>query len=294
MPTIPSTISLDVSVGPEIKASEHNTNNTAIQTAVNDLIGLLAGGSTGDILTKTGASAAGWSAVASTGFGTSLPGTPSDGQTYILTDSTTAPTYVWYLRYVSAAAKWYPQSGSWGYGTSLPSPPAGVDKVEFSLVDSTSAPTYVWAFRYNAASGSTYKWEFAGGSPAVSEVLTNESTSSTAYAALTTAGPTITVPRAGDYDVTIGFRARRPSGNGDVCIMSYDIGATAASDNDAVKITNGAFQTSAFDIFGEAERTRRKTAIAAATALTAKYKSSGGNAAGFESRIMFVRPFRVA
>jgi hypothetical protein len=40
------------------------------------------------------------------GVGTSLPASPSDGQPYTLVDSTSAPTYAWQLRYVSAASRW--------------------------------------------------------------------------------------------------------------------------------------------------------------------------------------------
>lgn len=58
------------------------------------------------------------------GYGTSLPGSPSDGDEYILVDSTSAPTYQWRFRYnagSSSAYKWEfiggaPWSGS-GAGT---------------------------------------------------------------------------------------------------------------------------------------------------------------------------------
>lgn len=38
---------------------------------------------------------------------TTLPGSPSDGQLAVLTDSTTAPTYAWLLQYSTAATKWF-------------------------------------------------------------------------------------------------------------------------------------------------------------------------------------------
>jgi hypothetical protein len=48
------------------------------------------------------------------GMGTSLPASPFDGQEFILTDSLTAPTYTWRLRYVAAKAtnKWVFIGGS--------------------------------------------------------------------------------------------------------------------------------------------------------------------------------------
>jgi len=49
-----------------------------------------------------------------TAIGTALPASPVDGQEFILTDSLTAPTYTWHLRYVAAKAtnKWVFVGGS--------------------------------------------------------------------------------------------------------------------------------------------------------------------------------------
>jgi hypothetical protein len=51
-----------------------------------------------------------WAAVSTTiSVGTSLPGSPTNGQQYIYTDSTTAPTYQWLLQYdssISGSYKW--------------------------------------------------------------------------------------------------------------------------------------------------------------------------------------------
>ena len=58
-----------------------------------------------------------------------------------------------------------------------------------------------WRFRYNAASASAYKWEFVGGSELVVVVGGGESTTGGvgSYVNLATVGPSIVVPRAGDY-----------------------------------------------------------------------------------------------
>jgi hypothetical protein len=39
-------------------------------------------------------------------IGTSLPTNPTDGQMFIFTDSLSAPTYQWQLRYIAAATRW--------------------------------------------------------------------------------------------------------------------------------------------------------------------------------------------
>jgi hypothetical protein len=58
----------------------------------------------------------------------------------------------------------------------------------------------VWLFRYNAGSASTYKWEFVGGPPLVSAVSTTESVAGDGgWHAGPTDGPSVQVPRAGEY-----------------------------------------------------------------------------------------------
>src|SRR6516164_5696483 len=41
------------------------------------------------------------------GYGTSLPGSPIDGQEYVLVDSTTNPSYQWRFRYNAASTSAY-------------------------------------------------------------------------------------------------------------------------------------------------------------------------------------------
>ena len=84
-------------------------------------------------------------------------------------------------------------------GTSLPTAP--VDGQEFTLVDSLSAPTYSWKLRYVAAKASN-KWVFIGGTPMTARIAASESTTSATYAAMTTPGPSLTIPVAGDYDMS--------------------------------------------------------------------------------------------
>jgi hypothetical protein len=144
----------------------------------------------------------------------------------------------------------------------------------------------IWHLRYNAGSASAYKWEFLGGPPMFSEVATQESYSgSGAYVDLTTVGPSIALPRGGDYDIEIGaFMQATPGAS--AMRMSYAIGATAASDNDAVWVNmpSGSSVSPA--------RPRRKTGLTAVT-LTAKYLA-GLNSIQFQNRWMSVRPARIS
>lgn len=236
------------SAGTVVTAGLHATNYTTIQTVINGNLDAnnwgagkifapskltQEGASTGQVLAWSGSQ---WAPVPAAGaptYQTTLPGSPSDGQQTILVDSTTAPTYAWFLRYNSTSTK----------------------------------------------------WDFLGGAPIFSEVATSETTTSATYAALTTAGPSITVPVAGDYLVEIGMTGR-PSVNA-VWNMSYDIGGTGAVDADSVQNSDVATGGGT-----NGSRVRKKTAIAASTALTAKYKISTGTLTALD-RWMRVTPIRV-
>jgi hypothetical protein len=222
---------------------------------------------------------------------TSLPAA-TDGVEVVLTDSLTAPTYMWRLRYIAAATKWLPQAGSWGYGTVLPTVPALVDKVMFELVDNVITPTYSWQLRYNSGSANTDKWEYVGGSPGNAIVTTLETTASIAYTALATAGPSFTCPRAGVYDIYSGAQMGNVTA-GDFAIMSYDIGGTGAVDGDGIwsldRVNAG--------LNGAAHHFRIKRQArftAGTTALVAKYRAVTAGTASFADRSLTVVPVRLS
>ena len=172
--------------------------------------------------------------------------------------------------------------------TVLPSSP--IDGQEVVFTDSLVAPTFTWHLRYVAAKASN-KWVFVGGSPAFAEVVTAETRASTAYGDLATIGPSVTIPVAGDYLVTISFAAVYVSGGGtfNSSMMSFAIGATAASDADAATGThNNTVNTRA-----GSTRVSRKTGLAAGTALVAKYRGGEANTFSYSDRRLLVVPIAV-
>lgn len=173
--------------------------------------------------------------------------------------------------------------------TSLPAT-TPYDGQEIYFQDATMATLGVrWHLIYNAASGSLYKWEFVGGADLGADIATFETLAAlnTLYRALTTAGPSVTVPLAGEYSVTIGAYQRTNTA-GTTALMSYDIGVTGAVDADGVQYDVAAISNGANVV-----KTQAKT-FTAGTALVTKYKSSSGAAtASFGSRFMRLRPIRV-
>lgn len=189
---------------------------------------------------------------------------------YLKADSTQATGLVW------AAA------GSPSLVTALPGSPSDGDEVIF--VDSTSAPTYQWHLKFVSAKASN-KWIFIGGSPGFAAVATSETTASAAYAALATAGPSFTVPVAGDYIVEIGSMISNSTAAS--TFHSYDIGGSGAVDGDGIHFLNQDANERGGEVFAN-----KKSALAASTALVSKYKTSAGTAT-FQKRWMRVTPVAV-
>jgi len=149
-------------------------------------------------------------------------------------------------------------------GTSFPGSPADGDEYVYAA---DPANGVYWRFKYRTA---TAKWIFIGGAPLYAEVTPSETNASTTYAAVTTPGPSVALPFAGDYIVEIGCQGLYSNGSTPSCYMSYDIGATGAVDADAIinasQVVAGGQNLS---------RLRRKTGLTAVT-LTAKYRATAG------------------
>lgn len=152
----------------------------------------------------------------------------------------------------------------------------------FYLADATNG--IVWHLRYRGSSSSAYKWEYLGGGALADDIATGESTSSTSYVNLTTTGPSVTVPLAGDYEIRLSCAIQPGS---DLAIMSYAVGAATALDADAI------YQGKAATVWGTPSRAAVKTGLAAATALVGKYRVLAGSAGTFEHRRLELRPIRV-
>lgn len=161
-------------------------------------------------------------------------------------------------------------------------PAAPVDGQEcFYLAD--SAAGIVWHLKYRAGSASPYKWEYVGGASLSAEVLTGESTASGLFTALTTPGPSVTVPVAGDYEYEHDFQGSNDT-TGGLAIQALKLGAAATSDDDsAVAATLNAAPT----------KGREVTGIAAGAVLTCQYRTNGTGTASFLRRWLRVRPVRV-
>lgn len=171
-------------------------------------------------------------------------------------------------------------------GTSFPASPNDQDEYAY-LADATNG--VVWRFKYNSGSSSSYKWEFVGGPCLYAEVLTAETTTSTSFTNLATAGPSIIVPLAGDYMIEWGFLGVSAVAGLSTLFCGPNIGGTAPTDpTDTIDITTSGASTS---ITGS--RQRIYTALSAATTVKLQYKTDGANDT-FRCRWARITPRRVS
>jgi hypothetical protein len=205
------------------------------------------------------------------------PAASVSGRFFFATDENTL--------YYDDGATWR-TPGPVGRGTTLPATPFDGQEYDY-VADATNG--VVWRFRYRAASASAHKWESVGGAALWAEIATAQSTGSTTYVDLTTVGPSLTVPLAGDYDVEVAcavgvYSAGSTKGTS---FMGYAIGAVAAVDEDAATLSMvteaGTWHTA---------QSRRKTNLGAGIELRAKYRITQYSAT-WSQRIMRLSPVRV-
>lgn len=174
-------------------------------------------------------------------------------------------------------------SRDWGIVETLPTAAGGARKGD--LCTYKAAAGVYWRLTYTGEA--EFPWASVGeGIPLVDEINTAQGTKSATYTGLATAGPQITVPLKGDYDVEI---ATQQFAGGTNAWMSYKIGATAASNENGIQLAGNNNAV----IWGT--RRKRKTGLAASTLLLAQYMNEGAGAIEtiFNFRQMRVWPVRV-
>lgn len=171
--------------------------------------------------------------------------------------------------------------------TSLPSNPSDGDEV-YLRVYSPAGGYIMWHVRYDASILDSYKWVVLGGSPLHARADTSGSRNGGYTSSLTGggSGPSVSLPRAGIYDVTVGAGMWSDSTNG-YAFMSVSSSGLAVDDAYAVMQLGPSLNAHRRHTFTS------RVDITSAGTLSAQYKSSGGTAY-FEGRRMFATPIRLA
>jgi hypothetical protein len=152
----------------------------------------------------------------------------------------------------------------------------------------------IWRLRYNA-SGGTYKWEFDGGGPLTAEVSTAETTNTGAYGDLTTVGPSIVVPLAGDYEVTYGAKiaaSQTTTAQGGAVAPKFGTAAVDGVNDDAEAVAAGV-GTPSGGWRSQALRTIRRNIPAASSTVKLQYTLTFGGTVTFSRRNLSIKPIRV-
>lgn len=147
-----------------------------------------------------------------------------------------------------------------------------------------AAAGVTWHLRFRASTG---KWEYLGGSPLRAENSTNpHSTASTTYQ--TTNIPSVTVPFAGDYDVTFGavLAANGTSTANDMRTGLHVAGVVASEP--AVQAP-----TASTGAGGPINVPTRRTGVPAGAVLDVRYRSASGLSASFYTLFLEVRPVQL-
>jgi len=168
------------------------------------------------------------------------------------------------------------------FGTSSSPPGSPVDGMIWRLPASSSTGVY-WFFQYDS-SQATYKWVFMGGPPLTSEVATSETSNSATYVDLATVGPSITLPRGGDYIVSHGNSCFNAVGAKQY--QTVKLGAAAAADahaciHDAVNLTD------------TPSKTFRSNGASASDVYKLMYRNNVTNTGTWLERWISVTPVRV-
>jgi hypothetical protein len=174
------------------------------------------------------------------------------------------------------------------YRTTLPGAPVDGQEIFFQA----DANGTLWHLRYRSGSGSSYKWEFVGGSRMHHEVLTAQTRSADTYADLGTVGPTLTTPLTGEYLITAQsdwWAITSPNAQPSV---GLNIGGTGPP-----SFASGTDQTTHGTVQGELGTiviTRKKT-LTATQVIKMVYAVGPvtGRQASFSNRVMSIQPIRV-
>lgn len=170
-----------------------------------------------------------------------------------------------------------------GRSTTFPASP--VDG-EMHVYPADTTNGIMWQFMYRSAPND---WEYIGGGPLSHEIATLETRNNSAYGDLSTSGPTVTVPFAGDWLVSYGALIAAPTSAADIGRIAVKRGGAATSDNDSALL---AVPSNASTQAASVSRTIRMNGLSASTVLLCQYKNSAGGNTGFEKRWLFVTPIR--
>lgn len=168
----------------------------------------------------------------------------------------------------------------------LPVNPVDGDEV-YLIADETRG--VVFHLRYLDKMPTGYRWHYVGGSALAQYKTSMGSTASDTYTDPSGGtGPDVTLPLAGDWELTFGARIRT-STSGTTGLVSPSIGGSTPTDNDAVQHQS----QDAADERSQGATTIYVTVGTPGTLIRLKYRSSNLNTVFFDAVFLRAVPIRV-
>jgi hypothetical protein len=173
------------------------------------------------------------------------------------------------------------------YVTTLPGSPTDGQEIYYG-----ASPTngVIWHLRYRSGATGSFKWEFIGGPSLASDLgypATGEQyTSSGTPGDLSTVGPSLTVPLAGQYDIRWGSRITPTSGASAGTVGVVLGGATTATIDLQCSFTGDAH-------YGASVSAMSVQTLTAGIVAKLIYSSSAGQSVGFYNRSLRILPICV-
>lgn len=172
--------------------------------------------------------------------------------------------------------------------TALPSPAYDGQDV-FYLADATRG--IVWHLKYRA--GQAYPWTFVGGPCLISQIDESYGANLTAYPGASIGGPSVTIPRLGDYIMSFGARMYSNASGWDAVFTGLFMNNVLQSETD---IFTGATTATPYitNVAASAARTRRHVDVPANAVFDLRHKVSNGPTVTAQSRWITATPIRLA
>jgi hypothetical protein len=144
-----------------------------------------------------------------------------------------------------------------------------------------------WHLRYNSGSSSAQKWESIGGGPPIIATIDAPQTNSlTTYSDLGTVGPSIIIPRTGDYDVT---QYAIYSGNDQGFISLSGAGITVGDAEAATSGNLGFLGSAHYEVL----QRRKRYSLTGGGTLKMMYRGISANPRTWSYRQLSITPVRL-
>jgi hypothetical protein len=177
--------------------------------------------------------------------------------------------------------------------TVLPNTPMDGDEIYYQTA-SMKTDGLMWRLRYDTTAPGLYKWIPIGGpGPLYHEIGNSETIAQVAFGDLTTVGPFVTCPLAGDYLFSVSLDGYSSIADA-APYAALKFGAAAVSGGDRMFLFRPGNASGQGNKGGFGGRSVKRTVLAAGTVVKLQYaNANAATTVSFENRVLTATPIRV-